>query len=98
MRRLAGCLVVSLLASAAAWVGCRDDLGDETLPLLAGSGTDVGTPVPDVTVVIDARSVIDVPVLDVGIGEGSGSDAASGSDAGGDAYGGGGSDGGGGST
>jgi hypothetical protein len=42
MRRLAGCLVVSLLASAAAWVGCRDDLGDETLPLLAGSGTDAG--------------------------------------------------------
>ena len=38
MRRLTGCLVVSLLASAAAWAGCRDDLGDETLSPLAGSG------------------------------------------------------------
>src|SRR5215468_10233409 len=53
MRRLAGCLVVSLLASAAAWVGCRDDLGDEDL-LLAGSGTAA----PDAIVVIDDAVVL----------------------------------------
>ena len=40
MKRLAGCLVVCLLASAAAWVGCRDDLGEELLPLAVGSATD----------------------------------------------------------
>jgi hypothetical protein len=90
MRRLAGCLVVSLLASAAAWVGCRDDLGDETLPLLAGSGTDAGvggdaygggSGVPDAIVVVDDVGIgegsgSDAAVQDAGIGEGSGSDAA----------------------
>jgi len=59
MRRLAGCLVVSLLASAAAWGGCRDDLGDETLPFLIGSdGSDAAVP--------DAG----VGEGDVGVGEG----------------------------
>jgi hypothetical protein len=67
MRRLAGCLVVSLLASAAAWVGCRDDLGDEALPLLAGSD------VPDAIVILD-----DATVIADGSGEGGIPDAGSG--------------------
>src|SRR3984885_6345549 len=90
MRRLAGCLVVSLLASAAAWVGCRDDLGDKTLPFLIGSGTDSGvggdaygggTVGLDAIVAVDDAGIgegsgSDAVVPDAGIGEGSGSDAA----------------------
>jgi hypothetical protein len=89
MRRLAGCLVVSLLASAAAWVGCRDDLGDEALLLLPGSGTDAGmggdaygggSGVPDAVVAID-----DAAVPGDGSGEGGIPDADSGSGMGSDA-------------
>jgi hypothetical protein len=81
MRRLAGCLVVSLLASAAAWVGCRDDLGDETLLLLAGSATDAGgSGVPDAVVAIDDAAVlvdgfVEGGVPDAGSGEGGVPDA-----------------------
>jgi hypothetical protein len=42
MRRVAGCLVVALLASAAAWGGCRGDLMDASQLAIAGSGTDGG--------------------------------------------------------
>lgn len=88
MRRLAGCLVVSLLASAAAWVGCRDDLGDEALPLLVGAGTDAGvggdaygggTVGPDAIVTAD-----DARVLADGSGEGGPPDADAGSGIGSD--------------
>jgi len=97
MRRLAGCLVVTLLASAAAWVGCRDDLGDETLPLAGIGVLDAIVVLDDAAVIPDAGSGGEVSIdaaviLDAGSGEpGPGSDAL-----GGDAYGGGGIDGGGG--
>lgn len=73
MKRLAGCLVVSLVASAAVWVGCRDDLGDETLPLL----------------VIDDAAVLGVGsadggMPDAGSGSGTGIDAPGVPDAGSD--------------
>jgi hypothetical protein len=42
MKRVVGCLVVSLLASASVWVGCRDELGTELQPEIIGSGTDSG--------------------------------------------------------
>jgi len=100
MRRLAGCLVVSLLASAAAWSGCRDDLGDEALPLLVGGGTaalDAIVVLDDAVVLADGSGsgeggIPDAPGgIDAGSGEGGIPDAPSGIDAGtgGDAYGGG---------
>ena len=101
MRRLAGCLVVSVIASAAAWVGCRDDLGDEDLSLVAGSGTvgldaivvsdDVGSGAGSDAAVVpdtggDGPMGSDAPIADAGSGEGGpGSDGG----VGGDAYGGG---------
>jgi hypothetical protein len=80
MRRVAGCLVVALLASAAAWVGCRDQ-DAELEGQVIGSGTDAGGGL-DVIVVLDDAIVIG---SDGGGEPGPGSDAGttgSGSDAG----------------
>jgi hypothetical protein len=91
MRRLAGCLVVSLLASAAAWSGCRDDLGDEALPLLVGGGTaalDAIVVLDDAVVLTDGSGsgeggIPDAPgEIDAGSGEGGIPDAPGGIDAG----------------
>jgi len=91
MRRLAGCLVVSLLASAAAWGGCRDDLGDEALPLLVGGGTaalDAIVVLDDAVVLADGSGsgeggIPDAPgEIDAGSGEGGIPDAPGGIDAG----------------
>jgi hypothetical protein len=82
MTRLAGCLVVSFAACAAAWVGCRGPGDDPEYAI--GSGTDVvdaividdgsgsgGEPAPDV-IVVDAGSggepAPDVIVVDAGSG------------------------------
>jgi len=84
MRRVAGCLVVSLLASAAAWVGCRTDLGEESHELIgsdAMGGDAYGgtTPGSDAGIVPDTIAVLDtIPVTD-GSGEGGVPDGGSGS-------------------
>lgn len=59
MRRLAGCLVVSLLASSAAWIGCHADLDEKLQELAAGS---------DGGVVLDTLPVLDTVVVTDGSG------------------------------
>jgi hypothetical protein len=66
MRRLAGCLVVSLLASSAAWVGCHADF-DERIQQLAGSN--------DGGIVLDTIAVLDTIIVTDGSGEGGVPDA-----------------------
>lgn len=77
MRRLAGCLVVSLLASSAAWVGCHADLDEKIQELAAGS---------DGGVVLDTLPVLDTVVVTDGSGSGGVPDAGTttGSDGGGE--------------
>jgi hypothetical protein len=91
MRRLVGCLVVGLLASTAAWVGCRDDFEDLSPAYAIGSGTDSGmggdaygggAPGSDaMVIVVDASVALDSPVEGPppDAGSGSGIDAGSGS-------------------
>jgi hypothetical protein len=67
MRRLAGCLVVSLLASSAAWVGCHADLDEKIQELAAGSN--------DGGVVLDTLPVLDTVVVTDGSGSGGVPDA-----------------------
>ena len=67
MRRLAGCLVVSLLASSAAWVGCRADLDlaerSQALAVNDAAGSDAG-------IVLDAIAVLDTIIVTDGSGSG----------------------------
>src|SRR5262249_53992239 len=81
MRRLAGCLVVSLLASTAAWVGCHDGLGQrEQLAVGSADGAvvvDVMVAVPDAgsgsgSAVPDAGVALDMMVITDGSGSGEG--------------------------
>lgn len=98
MKPLAGCLVVCLFASAAAWVGCRDDLDDLSQPLVGsgtdggfggdayGGGTGTGSDGGVVVVVNDATGGSDGSgeggVPDAGTGSGSDAGSGMGSDAG----------------
>src|SRR3954467_12120878 len=81
MRRLAGCLVVSVLACAAAWVGCRDDFDDPSPAFAVGSAIDSavggdaygGGPAGSDAMVIPVDAALPIDVFVEG---GSGSDAA----------------------
>jgi hypothetical protein len=68
MKRVASCLVVSLLACTAAWVGCHVEVGQQEQQAV-GSGTDAA--VLDSIVIIPDGSGSDA-------GSGSGSDAGTG--------------------
>lgn len=61
MRRLAGCLVVSLLASSAAWLGCHADLDERAQELAAGS---------DGGIVLDTIVALDTIIVADGSGSG----------------------------
>jgi hypothetical protein len=87
MRRVAGCLVVSLLASAAAWVGCRTDLDEQSQGLIAsdamgGDAYGGGTAGSDAGISLDTIAVLDTIMVTDGSGEGGMTDG-SGSDDGG---------------